>query len=126
MDGQGFLEQVRHYKDGGWRLILINATSIKAAADVPEGTCELSWTFEKENRLEHIRQRVAPGEEVPSVSGIYTFSFLYENEMRELFGVNVTGVSVDFKGELYRSATKVPFSGKAIRERLEATKGKKP
>lgn len=84
----------------------------------------MSWSFEKENRIEHLRERVLPGEEVPSVSSIYAFSFLYENEIRELFGIEVTGMLIDFKGELYKTATKVPLSPKAIRQRLEAAKGK--
>ena len=60
------------------------------------------------------------------MSAIYPFSYLYENEVRELFGVKVTGLSVDFKGQLYQTSTKVPFSPKAIRARLDAQKGKKP
>jgi ech hydrogenase subunit D len=126
MDGPAFLERVRAYHDGGHRLVLINATALRAAPDVVEGTCDLSWTFEKDDRLEHLRERVAPGGAVPSVTGIYLFAYLYENELAELFGVNVTGISVDFKGELYRTATKVPFSAKAIRERLEAGKARQP
>ncbi len=126
MESQGFLDKVRAYEKDGWRLIMINATSLRAAADVAEGSCDLSWTFEKGNVLEHVRERVAPGDQVPSVQAIYGFAFLYENEIRELFGVDVTGMLVDFKGELYSTVTRVPFSGKAIRERLEATKGKQP
>ena len=126
MESQGFLDKVRAYEKDGWRLIMINATSLRAAADVAEGSCDLSWTFEKGNALEHVRERVAPGDQVPSVQAIYSFAFLYENEIRELFGVDVTGMLVDFKGELYKTVTRVPFSGKAIRERLEATKGKQP
>jgi ech hydrogenase subunit D len=124
MESQGFLEKVRAYHRDGFRLILINATAVKPAASVPEGACDLSWSFEKNDKIEHLRERVVPGDEVPSVSSIYPFSFLYENEMRELFGIEVTGMSVDFKGELYKTATKVPLSPKAIRQRLEAAKGK--
>jgi ech hydrogenase subunit D len=126
MDDQAVLDRVRAYQQDGWRLILINAVALRPAADVALGSCDLSWSFEKDGRLEHLRQRVAPGETVPSVSRIYEFAFLYENEIRELFGVDVTGMQVDFKGELYKTATKVPLSPKAIRERLEAAKGQQP
>jgi len=126
MDSQGFLDKVRGYEADGWRLILVNATPLRAAADVAEGTCDLSWSFERHDALEHICERVAPGQSVPSIQSIYGFAFLYENEIRELFGVEVTDMLVDFKGELYKTDTRVPFSPKAIRERLEAAKGKQP
>jgi ech hydrogenase subunit D len=131
MDRQSFLEKVESYHKDGYRLVMINATVLKPGPGVAEDGCELMWTFEKANQLEHVRERVVPGDEVPSVSGVYPFAHLYENEIRELFGLNVVGLNVDWKGQLYRTNQKVPLSPKAIRERLEAaaaakaTKGKK-
>ena len=61
-----------------------------------------------------------PGEEVPSISAYFGAAFLYENEMRELFGVNVTGIALDLKGQLYKTSTIVPFAPSAIRARLDA------
>ena len=123
MDGHVFLEKVGEYQRAGYRLLMVNATALPQSED---SAVELTWSFEKEGRLEHLRERVKPDDEVPSVSGAYPFAYLYENEIRELFGVKLTGLNVDFKGQLYQTSTKVPFSAKAIRERLEAGKGKKP
>ena len=120
MDARGFLEKVEACRQAGWRLVLINATSVLPSAEAAEGAVDLSWTFEREGKLEHLLQRVTGGEEVPSISSLFHPAFLYENEIRDLFGVNVTGLTVDFKGELYRTATKVPMSPRAIRARLEA------
>jgi ech hydrogenase subunit D len=122
MDAKGFLDRVAQYKREGWRLALVNATSLPAVEG--EGAVDLSWSFEKEGRLEHLRERVTPAEEVPSVSSVFGAAFLYENEIRELFGLNVTGLNVDFRGALYKTAERVPFAPRAIRARLEA-KGKR-
>jgi ech hydrogenase subunit D len=131
MDCQAFLAKVEGRRRDGHRLVMINATAVKATPEGAGDGCELLWTFERQGQLEHLRERVADGEEVPSVSGLYPFAWLYENEVRELFGVNVTGLNVDLKGQLYRTAVKVPLSLKAIRARVAAraaaapAKGKK-
>lgn len=134
MDGQALLTRVELYRREGWRLVMINATPVKPGPEVPEGSCDLMWSFEREGRLEHLKERVTAADPVPSISGLYAFAFLYENELKELFGLDVQGMNVDFKGQLYRTATKVPLSPKAIRQRLEAAaaakaaagKGKQP
>jgi ech hydrogenase subunit D len=121
MDTTTFLARVAKYQQNGHRLLMINATALPLPAGDDDGAVELTWSFEKGGALEHLRERVLLDEEVPSVSAIYPFAYLYENDLRELFGVKVTGLNVDFKGQLYQTSTKVPFSPKAIRARLEAT-----
>jgi ech hydrogenase subunit D len=51
-----------------------------------------------------------PEEEVPSISVIYPNAFLYENEIHDLFGLITRNMSVDYRGTLYRTALKTPFS----------------
>jgi ech hydrogenase subunit D len=119
MDRDEFLARVGEYHEAGWRLALINAASV-LAADETEQKIEVTWAFARDTALEHIRERFAPGSKVPSISPIYRAAFLYENEMRELFGLDVEGIDVDLKGQLYKTSQKVPFSPSAIRARLEA------
>jgi ech hydrogenase subunit D len=125
MDAHALLARVEGMKREGRRLCLIDAVAILPTA-TEEGAVELAWSFEKDGTLEHLRERVAPGGEVPSVTGVYPFAFLYENEIRELHGVRVTGLSVDFQGQLYQTSSLVPMSPRAIRERLDAAKVQKP
>jgi ech hydrogenase subunit D len=125
MDREAFLGRIGEYRRAGWRLALVNATSVAPAEGAAEGSYDLSWTFEKGGQIEHVRERVARDEEVPSISGLFGPAFLYENEIRDLFGVRITGIAVDFKGELYRTAIKLPFSPRAIQERLDAAKVKR-
>lgn len=121
MDRADLLEQVGRYQRDGWRLAIINATSLLPAEGLEHGAFDLSWSFAKGTRFEHIVERVMPGEEVPSISALFGGAFLYENEIRELFGVNMTGIVVDLRGQLYKTADRVPFSPGAIRARLEAS-----
>ncbi len=121
MDIDEFLARVAAYRADGWRLSLINATAVLPGEGLEEGAVDISWSFARDREFEHLHERIVPGEEVPSISRSYAAAFLYENEIRELFGVNVTGIDVDLKGQLYKTAQRVPFAPSAIRARLEAT-----
>ncbi len=120
MDREPFLARVEGYHKGGWRLALINAASVLTADEAEQGAVDVTWAFARDAEFEHIRERIMPGDEVPSISPSFSAAFLYENEMRELFGLNVTGINVDLQGQLYKTSQKVPFSPSAIRARLEA------
>jgi ech hydrogenase subunit D len=120
MDREPFLARVEEYHKGGWRLALINAASVLTADEAEQGAVDVTWAFARDAEFEHIRERIMPGDEVPSISPSFSAAFLYENEMRELFGLNVTGINVDLRGQLYKTSQKVPFSPSAIRARLEA------
>jgi ech hydrogenase subunit D len=121
MDRETFLARVEVYHKEGWRLALINAASIVSADEAENGAIDITWSFARDAEFEHLRERIMPGEEVPSISSSFSAAFLYENEMRELFGLNVTGINVDLRGQLYKTSQKIPFSPSAIRARLEAT-----
>ena len=121
MDRDSFLAKVGEYHKGGWRLALINASSVLSTDELPTGAIDVTWAFAKDADLEMIRERFVPGagDVMPSISAMYWPAFLYENEIRELFGVQVDGINVDLQGQLYKTAEKIPFSPSAIRARLE-------
>ena len=48
-------------------------------------------------------------EEVPSISRVYKAAIFYENEMKELFGLDVEFIKVDLGNKLYRIDANVPF-----------------
>lgn len=87
----------------GHRLVQIGCTTL------PSGY-ELNYSFDKANRFTNLRLSVAPGEEVPSVSVVYPNAFLYENEIHDLFGVEIRNIVLDYGGTLYQTTLKVPFS----------------
>jgi ech hydrogenase subunit D len=122
MDGTSLLARAGEYRATGWRLALINATTVLPTDDLPDGAFDMAWMFARDRETELIRERVLPGEEVPSISALYGGAFLYENEARELFGINYTGIEVDLRGQLYQTAERVPFAPSAIRARIEASR----
>ncbi|OPY12842.1 MAG: NADH dehydrogenase subunit C [Syntrophus sp. PtaB.Bin001] len=87
----------------GYRLVQIGCTTL-------ESTYELNYSFDKNYRFRNLRITVAPEEEVPSISAVYSNAFLYENEIHDLFGIVIRNINIDYRGTLYRTAIKTPFS----------------
>jgi ech hydrogenase subunit D len=106
---------VEQFLNNGYRLVQIGCTKV---ADM----YEINYSFDKDYHFENIRITVTADTEIPSISGMYWNSFIYENEMHDLFGIQVRGMNIDFKGTLIRTAVKFPFSVAPV----TVTKGDKP
>ena len=106
---------VERFLNEGYRLVQIGCTK---AGDL----YEINYSFDKDYHFENIRISITGDTEVPSISGMYWNSFIYENEMHDLFGIQVRGMNIDFKGTLIRTAVKFPFSHPPV----TVTKGDKP
>lgn len=65
-----------------------------------EDSFELLYTFVEDLQLTHLRLRTPHGSVVPSVSGVCFPAFLVENEVKELFGVPIEGIVIDYGGHL--------------------------
>jgi ech hydrogenase subunit D len=101
------LEKVRAKKSQGCRLVQISATQLP-------GQIELTYSFDLDSQLTNLRLTLDGAEpHLPSISSIYLCAFLYENEIHDLFGVQVAGIAVDFKGKFYKTAIKFPFAASA-------------
>ncbi|HET6419208.1 MAG TPA: NADH-quinone oxidoreductase subunit C [Geobacteraceae bacterium] len=87
----------------GYRFVHVCCTTL-------ESSYELTYSFDKDYRLKNLRITVTPGEEVPSISVIYPNAFLYENEIHDLFGLEIRNIAVNYHGTLYRTKVKTPFS----------------
>ena len=72
-------------------------------------TYEITYSFAKDYELENYRLVVAREEEVPSISRVYKSATYYENEMKELWGLNVAHMKVDFDNNLYSIDATAPF-----------------
>jgi ech hydrogenase subunit D len=105
--------RVEQFKNEGYRLVQINASKI---GDV----YELNYSFDKDYSFQNIRLTVTTETEVPSISGMYWGAFVYENEMHDLFGIQVRGINIDYKGHLIKTTIKFPFGVGAV------VKGEKP
>lgn len=100
---------------------LIGAVAIKRAAGYRfvTMTCsdlgdayDLFYHFDKELILEHLRLRLPKDGALPSISSVYFSAVLVENEIKDLFGIEITGLVLDYQGRfiLADGAPKKPFS----------------
>jgi len=105
MEADQLLTNAIAYKQKGWRLVQICAVS------TDEGY-ELSYSFSMNYDMETLRFSIGAKEEISSISAVYPGAFLYENEIKELFGVKVKAISTDFNNKLYRIHVKDPFAKK--------------
>jgi ech hydrogenase subunit D len=87
------LNRVRECFDKGMRLVTLTGF------DRGE-TREVMYHFDKDLELLHLSVSLACDEELPSITPVYDCAFLAENEVKELFGINITNISIDYHGRL--------------------------
>ena len=95
------IPEVTSLKQIGYNLVAITCTYDKQI--------ELTYSFEKENEFLHLRILTDTETIIQSVSGLYVYAFLYENEIKELFDVKLVDIVIDFDSQLYLIAEKAPF-----------------
>lgn len=74
-----------------------------------EGYNEVTYSLAKEYTMENYKIELPIDEEIKSFSDIYPAATLYENEIKELWGVNVVGMAIDYKNKFYRIEQDTPF-----------------
>jgi ech hydrogenase subunit D len=71
---------------------------------------EVTYSFDLKNALTNLRLNLPAAQpRLPSISSIFGCVILYENELHDLFNIQVEGIAVDFKGNFYKTAVKFPF-----------------
>lgn len=96
------INSVLEYKNKNYRLVQICATR-------KEGGFELTYSFADDYDFENLRIQIDEDTEIFSISSVYSPAFLYENEMKDLFGVKIKQISLDYNGNFYRIDVKEPF-----------------
>jgi len=100
------LDKTRALRAAGNRLVQLSMTAL------PE-QFEITYSFDLQGQLSNLRVLVSrDAASLPSISTIFGAAALYENEIHDLFGLNVTGMTLDFHGHLYQTAIKYPMSTK--------------
>jgi Ni,Fe-hydrogenase III component G len=64
---------------------------------------ELTYHFDLNYEMSHIRILIKPDDVIKSVSSIYPSALLIENEYKDLYGFNFEGLLIDYKGHLLLS-----------------------
>ncbi len=101
---ESLLNKIRGLRERGYRLVQVSATRL------PEQV-EMTYSFDLDGTLVSLRLSVpAAAARLPSVSSIFGCVVLYENEIHDLFGVQITGIAVDYKGNFYRTSVPWPFN----------------
>ena len=59
---------------------------------------DILYHFDKNYQLKHLRVSLPKGSDLPSISSIFFAALLVENEMKDLLGVKVAGMAIDFQG----------------------------
>ncbi len=88
------LTEVGKMKYNGYRFV--TATCV----DIGDGTIDVLYHFDKDMELKNFRINIKKGEEIQSITKIYFCALLVENEMKELFGLNITDIAVDYGGHM--------------------------
>ena len=99
---ESLLEKAGAKRQQGCRLVQISATQL------PDQV-ELTYSFDLNTQLSNLRLSLPAGARLPSITPVFGCAVLYENEIHDLFGVPVDGMSIDFKGNFYKTAIKFPF-----------------
>lgn len=97
------------FKRQGYMFVNINATT---CAD----HCDVLYVFRASEGAGELVGRtvsVKPGDQVPSITGFYPAAFVFENETHDLFGVDFTGINIDYEGNFYKLSVAYPMNPKA-------------
>ena len=91
-------------KEDGWRYVQTLAVNKDDGVD-------LVYSFMKDgNLVNSVISDVPRDAEVPSITDVYLAAFVFENEIHDLFGTNITNIAIDFKGNFYRVSTEYPMT----------------
>lgn len=98
----------------GYRLAQICATAF-------EGYNEVIYSFALDYKFENYKVTVPIETEINTISDFFPSAMLFENEMKELFGVQIKSINPDYQDKLYRIAVKTPFK-KEVKDAVKVVK----
>lgn len=98
----------------GYRLAQICATAF-------EGFNELIYSVVNDYTFENYKVIVPIDDEITTLSDFFPSAMLYENEMKELFGVKIKAINPDYQNRLYRIAKETPFK-KEVKSTVKVVK----
>lgn len=96
------IDSVLEKQKENYRLVQISCTKTEGF--------ELTYSFDKGYDMLNLRLNISEETVVPSITEQYPYAFLYENEIKDLFGVKIENINIDFGGNLYKLPVKTPFN----------------
>lgn len=112
------LARAAEFKAKGWRFVQCCATRDG------ENMLELLYTFcdDATSEIANLRLVVAANDEVPSVGALFPCAFMFENEMHDLFGIGISGITLDYRGGFYHLHIPTPMARGELRAAKKAAK----
>ena len=99
---ESIIDESQKLKHAGYHLMQQCATRVPDAY-------ELIYSYGKDLEVKQLKMTLPENQEISSITSIYPCAFIYENEMHDLFGVQIKMINIDFEGKLYRTAIETPF-----------------
>ncbi len=97
-------EKVKARKAEGWRFVQLLAVNTDEGID-------LIYSFMKDNVLENDEVKGLTNTDiVPSITDEYLEAFVFENEVHDLFDIQIKGIAIDFGGHFYKLHEKAPMT----------------
>lgn len=106
-------------KNEGARFVQIHAVN-------GDGACDLYYTFMENGVLKNYKvESIAPNIPVESITDVFLAAFVFENEARELFGIGMRNVAIDFGGHMYDLAETAPMTFVSPEQKAAREKARK-
>ena len=103
VDSTSVVDRARAMRDGGWRFSQLCGTVI-------DGGVEVMYTFERDIEMVNLLAECRNGSAISSITEVFPAAFVFENELQDLFGLTVEGISIDYGGSMYRLAVPSPMN----------------
>jgi ech hydrogenase subunit D len=116
LNSDTIITETKKLKDAGFRLVTLSSSDLGESID-------LLYHLDNDLEMANLRVNVPKGKKTPSITSVYPCAVLVENEIKEHFGVDFDGLSLDFSGMLYldEEVQKTPFCKIGV-NRIETTK----
>ena len=90
---ENLLHEIAYHHARGLRFVTLTCVDLG-------GSFEIIYHLAGEEGLTHLRLRLPKGSALPDISRVYPCAFLVENEIKDLFGVEVSGLPLDYGAQL--------------------------
>jgi len=101
------LGEVQEMRNSGYRLVQIGATRTEGF--------EINYSFDRNLAFVNLKIRLADNDQViPSITDVYWSAFLYENELHDLFGLQIRNINIDYQGNFYKVTRPAAFAERPV------------
>ena len=111
LEANDILKQAQACKDEGWRFVQILAVNTEQGIDlIYSFMAPYSSNASNAELVNYKFVGVTKDDTIPSITGLYLEAFVFENEIHDLFGVNITDIAIDFHGAFYALKQNEPMT----------------